>query len=209
MELYVMINGLKEEDVEEVSKQIQKIEEKTWNKDMGASLETIKHRLNIFPEGLWRLYHNQTLVSYMYFIRIDETKKYYSWFDYCDGGTCDNYKRDGKLLFGVSIGSIEKHMGNNVFSLGMDKIIDGFYKGVERVCMCSRLPSLSKTFKTIDEVPELSLDSPILMKDHVVKMFMKKGCMPIAFCKNGYDVDNESLGYSLTMGRKIYEDIYV
>ncbi len=54
-------------------------------------------------------------------------------------GTCENFKNDGKLLFGVSIGFIEKHMGNYLFSMGMDKIIEGYYKNVEKVCMCSRI----------------------------------------------------------------------
>ncbi len=207
-EFYVLINGLDNQSVEDVSRQILGIEQQAWDNNMGASLDTIEHRLELFPEGLWRLYHNQTLVSYMYFIRIDESKKYYSWFDYCHGGSCNNYKEDGKLLFGVSIGSVEKHMGNYLFSLGMDKIIDGYYKGIENVCMCSRLPSLSKEFKTQEDVPVLNLDSPIIMADYVVKMFMKKGCKPIAFCKEGYDIDQESLGFSLTMGRAVNETMF-
>ena len=206
MDVYVVVNGLNNESIEEVSENILEIEKKTWDEKLGASLETIRHRLSIFPEGLWRLYHNKRLVSYMYFIRVDEKKKYYSWFDYCEGGTCNNYKQDGKLLFGVSIGSIEKHMGNYLFSVGMDQIIEGYYKGVENVCMCSRIPSLCKKYKNVNEVPELNLDSVILMDDHVVKMFIKKGCKPISFCKEGYSIDNESYGYSLTMGRKVNED---
>lgn len=207
MDFYVMVNGLNNEKIDYVSEQIQGIEKKAWNNNMGASIETIRHRLELFPEGLWRLYHNQVLVSYMYFIRIDDEKEYYSWFDYCAGGSCDNYIEDGKLLFGVSIGSIEKHMGNNLFSLGMDKILDGFYKGVENVCMCSRLPSLSRLYNTTEDLSFLTMDNPRLLSDHVVKMFMKKGCNPIALCKDGYDIDKESLGYSMTMGRKINENI--
>ncbi len=209
MELFLMVNGLNGESVESVSRQIHEIEKKAWNSEMGASLKTISHRLQVFPEGLWRLYHGQILVSYMYFIRIDETQKYYSWFDYCAGGSCDNYKKDGKLLFGVSIGSIEKHMGNNLFSLGMDKIIDGYYKGVENVCMCSRLPSLSNLCKNIEDTSIIRIDNPDLLSDHVVKMFMKKGCNPIALCENGYDIDEESLGYSMTMGRQVNENNYL
>lgn len=107
MDSYILMNGLCNQSVDCVSKEIRNLEECAWKKELGASLELIKKRLNIFPNGLWRLYHNAKLVSYMYYIRIDERKKYYSWFDYCDNGTCENFKNDGKLLFGVSIGSIE------------------------------------------------------------------------------------------------------
>lgn len=203
MDSYILMNGLCNQSVDCVSKKIRNLEECAWKKELGASLELIKKRLNIFPNGLWRLYHNAKLVSYMYYIRIDERKKYYSWFDYCDNGTCENFKNDGKLLFGVSIGSIEKHMGNYLFSMGMDKIIEGYYKNVEKVCMCSRIPSLSRSFKRIEDVPCLELNDEILMRDHVVKMFLNKGCKPMELCKDGYYLDQESLGYSLTMGRLV------
>lgn len=116
MDSYILMNGLCNQSVDCVSKEIRNLEECAWKKELGASLELIKKRLNIFPNGLWRLYHNAKLVSYMYYIRIDERKKYYSWFDYCDNGTCENFKNDGKLLFGVSIGSIEKHMGKRTIA---------------------------------------------------------------------------------------------
>ena len=103
----------------------------------------------------------------------------------------------------MSIGSIEKHMGNYLFSMGMDKIIEGYYKNVEKVCMCSRIPSLSRFFKRIEDVPCLELNDEILMRDHVVKMFLNKGCKPMELCKDGYYLDQESLGYSLTMGRLV------
>ena len=106
-------------------------------------------------------------------------------------------------VYGVSIGSIEKHMGNYLFSMGMDKIIEGYYKNVEKVCMCSRIPSLSRSFKRIEDVPCLELNDEILMRDHVVKMFLNKGCKPMELCKDGYYLDQESLGYSLTMGRLV------
>ena len=80
MDSYILMNGLCNQSVDCVSKEIRNLEECAWKKELGASLELIKKRLNIFPNGLWRLYHNAKLVSYMYYIRIDERKKYYSWF---------------------------------------------------------------------------------------------------------------------------------
>ncbi|MCB6951020.1 MAG: hypothetical protein ACLR1W_08075 [Agathobacter rectalis] len=74
MDSYILMNGLCNQSVDCVSKEIRNLEECAWKKELGASLELIKKRLNIFPNGLWRLYHNAKLVSYMYYIRIDERK---------------------------------------------------------------------------------------------------------------------------------------
>jgi len=65
MDSYILMNGLCNQSVDCVSKEIRNLEECAWKKELGASLELIKKRLNIFPNGLWRLYHNAKLVSYM------------------------------------------------------------------------------------------------------------------------------------------------
>ena len=55
MDSYILMNGLCNQSVDCVSKEIRNLEECAWKKELGASLELIKKRLNIFPNGLWSL----------------------------------------------------------------------------------------------------------------------------------------------------------
>lgn len=203
MNEYTLVNGLGTQTIKGVCSGIERLERETWPVRLRASYEMIFNRLELFSDGLWRMFHNGVLVSYMYFIRIDESKEYYSWFDYSAGGTCNNFVSKGKLLFGITIGAREKGMGNLLFSMGMDLISNGYYKGVHTVKMCSRIPSLKEKFGSVDRVPKLALDSYALMGDHVVKMFMGKGCKPVQLCYEGYAIDEDSLGYSLTMEKRV------
>ena len=49
MDSYILMNGLCNQSVDCVSKEIRNLEECAWKKELGASLELIKKRLNIFP----------------------------------------------------------------------------------------------------------------------------------------------------------------
>lgn len=203
---YFLINGLNNQSISEVSNEIYNLEKQAWKECMRASLDTISLRLNVFSVGLWRLYENNNLVSYMFFIRLNKSdvQNYYSWFDYCQNGSCTNHSDNGTILFGVSIGSNKEGMGTKIFNLGIEKILSGIYNDVSEICMCSRIPTLSKYYSNENEI-SIPLDDLILQNDPVVKMILSKGFQPLKLCREGFHVDNESLGYSLTMGRKIYE----
>ena len=47
MDSYILMNGLCNQSVDCVSKEIRNLEECAWKKELGASLELIKKRLNI------------------------------------------------------------------------------------------------------------------------------------------------------------------
>lgn len=203
----LLINGLGNQTVSEAANEIYELEKEAWDESMRVSFERIAHRLNIFSGGMWRLYSNNRLVSYMFFIKLNalDVLNYNSWHDYCADGSCNNHTDSGTVLFGVSIGSIEKGMGTYIFNEGIDLILSGRYESITEIRMCSRIPTLSNQFKG-REIISLDLNNPVLLNDPVVKMILNKGFYPIHFCKDGFSVDKESLGYSLTMRRSINEN---
>jgi hypothetical protein len=197
-----VIQGLNGQNINDAVKDVWNIEKESWKPEMATNKDCIKKRLEIFSDGLWRLYSDKgNVTAYMYFIRLasEKVSKYYSWFDYTENGQCINHIDPGKILFAVSIGSISKGSGNYLFKKGMGNIDKGLcYKGIEKIYACSRIPTLHKYFTNNDEV-SIKLNDPLFQKDPVVEMLSSCGFKPYELCKNGFSVDQESLGFSLTM----------
>ncbi|MCL1935507.1 MAG: hypothetical protein FWF57_03910 [Defluviitaleaceae bacterium] len=116
-----IISGIEIGDLEKVTNEVYSLEIECWDNKMAASYDTIKSRLDLFSDGLWRLYDDGKLQSYMYFFRINKlyTNSYKTWDDYTANGICSNFDESGEVLFGVSIGSRGSKYGERLFSYGV------------------------------------------------------------------------------------------
>ena len=197
-----IIQGLNGENIDVVLPQLWGVETGSWDESMASSIPKIRNRLNLFPDGLWRFVSDKGKISaYMYFIRLNNNKvsNYKTWFDFSDDGWCNNHEEKGNILFAVTIGTLEKGHGKKMFSEGISQIKNGVYPGVEAVYACSRVPTLSQYYTEAAEVDISSLQDDKLLGDPIVKMLFDVGFKPYNFCKEGFYVDKESLGFSLTM----------
>ncbi|NYB72804.1 hypothetical protein HZF24_01465 [Sedimentibacter hydroxybenzoicus DSM 7310] len=195
-----VVQGLNNESLSKVMSDIESIEYQSWDSSMAATMEQFNKRLELFSDGLWRLIDdNNEVTAYMFFIRIKEedAQKHYSWSDYSANGWCTNHDPNGDALFAVSIGSKKSTHGRYLFGNGIKSMEEGIYKNVKKIYACSRIPTLHNYFSNSDEVV-INVDDERLSTDPVVKMLYSCDFKPYKFCKEGFDVDSESLGYSLT-----------
>ena len=157
----LLIQGLNGQSVKDVVSEVYELERASWDKSMRTSNDNLSNRLHIFSDGLWRLYWNLSLVSYMFFIRLNKenVNGYETWSDYCADGTCNNHTKEGDVLFGVSIGSIKRNMGNKIFDMGINKISEGVYEEIKKIHICGRIPTLSLNFLDAAAVSSLDLES--------------------------------------------------
>jgi hypothetical protein len=197
-----IIQGISEENRTHVLNQLMVLEQKIWDKSMAASIEQVRNRLTIFSDGLWRLYDEGNLKAYMFFYPISKVKAktYNTWEDFTSEGYCSNFDPLGKILFGTTICSDGKRYGSLLFASGVSYMKNQMYENVEEVWACSRIPSLA--LKNIFE-KDITIDEKELYTDGVVKMLLNQGFKPFSLNKDGYKIDKESLGYSLTMVLKV------
>lgn len=197
-----IVQGVSEEDKNHVLNQLMELEQKIWDKSMAASIEQVRNRLTIFSDGLWRLYDEGYLKAYMFFYPISKMKAvmYNTWEDFTNEGYCNNFDPHGEILFGTTICSDGKKYGNLLFASGVSYMKNQMYVSVEEVWACSRIPSLA--LKNIAE-KDITIEAEELYTDGVVKMLLNQGFKPFSLNKDGYKIDKESLGYSLTMVLKV------
>lgn len=190
-------NGIKNENLNDVVDELYELERKAWNISMAATKENIIKRLELFPEGLWRIYHDNKLCAYLFFLKVDESiiNEYNTWNEYSANGTCATYSKSGNALFGVTICSIERGKGKELFKYVIHQITNGYY-GVKKIFLCSRIPLLSKVFESKEKILVEELDMELIKKDKVVNMVLCEGFRIEQIKAGGYEIDEESYGFS-------------
>lgn len=198
--LFTVLHGLSGQSVEEVTASIVLLEEKIWKKSMQASPDVILHRIKTYSDGLWRVKMDDDYAGYLFCIRLDERDilENYSWDSITDYGKISKHTDNGNCIFGVSIGSAIPSVGGILMEHWTKAFDEDVYSGCERIYICSRIPSLSAL--EIDKY-NLSKDSECVLRDRTVSLFMKYGFIPNNLIVDGYDLDEESLGYSLLLYR--------
>lgn len=192
----MIIENLSEQVIKDkIFYDLQKIEKKSWNTQLEASLDNLKKRIKIHPRGYWVGKINEEIVSFIYFIKVFEkdilSKK--GWDEITNNGLCNTHNEHGDCLFGVTLSSKIPNGGNLLMSKVLTEIDGGFYKNVKSIYACSRIPTL------------LKIKNKNFEKDPTVKLFKKHNFESVKFEKSGYKKDLDSQGYSLLMKRMIYE----
>lgn len=195
--LNTIINGIKNDNINDVVDEVYELEQKAWDISMAATKEKITKRLELFPEGLWRIYHNSKLCAYLFFLKVDLSiiSKYNTWNEFSANGTCATYSKNGDALFGVTICSVEKGKGKELFKYVVHQITNGYY-GVKKIFLCSRIPLLSKVFDRKERISAEDLDIELIRRDKVVHMVLCEGFRIEQITADGYEIDEESYGYS-------------
>ncbi|WP_448820307.1 hypothetical protein [Cetobacterium sp.] len=180
---------------EEQLMQILEVEKASWDTDLEATLDLIKERYKIHPKGYWVTVENQKIVSFIYFMRLNEKdiEKKQGWDEITSQGTCREHNEEGDVLFGVTLSSNKANAGNFLIKETLKMIDQGFYIGVKKIYACCRIP-------TLKEKKDLTIE-----KDPTVKLFKQHNFEIVKLEKNGYKKDVSSLGYSLLMSRNVYE----
>lgn len=207
MEALSLKKGISEqENIEDIIEELSLVEKASWDVCMQAQKEQLRRRLNIFSDGLYRLFDNieQRTVAFFYFIKVKESfvKDSKTWDDITGNGFGDTYDPEGDAIFGITLGSSSSGKGRILLEKGLESIrSDEKLKNIKRIYLCGRIPSLHKYYNKDTSLDQI--DKEKVYKDPTISLFRNVGFHVYEVVKDGYDIDDYSLGFSALLEQDI------
>lgn len=198
-----LVQGIsKNETVDSVIDELIQVENKSWKDSMRAERNKIRNRIEVFPDGLYRLRDakKQETISFLYFLLLKERFILHekTWDAITGNGTGNTYDPLGDAIFGVTLGTKGSGMGRRVLEQAVNDIQKNEkFKKIRKLYLCGRIPSLNQ-YKE-EELSDLERNQTLIRKDATIRLFMKVGFSIHEVVKNGYEADDDSLGYSVLL----------
>ena len=192
----IQIHQLNKRDLDELVN----VEVQAWGKDMCATKEMLKTRLEVFPEGMIGARKDGKLMGYVGLMMIKSSlcDRDFTWMGITDGGyirgTHDN---NGDCLYGVSLSVIPtapKDLAVKLLKAAGKLSIRMALKGILLGC---RIPNFHKYAKrmTVDEYISATTKTGRII-DPELAMYRQLNAVPVRPVKNYFE-DPDSLNYGL------------
>lgn len=185
----------KKELAEKELESLYEIEKNSWsNTDLKVSKNILGEWYKLHSQGYWVGEQNNEIVAFIYFIRLSRKdlmlKK--RWKDIIENETYKFHKKNGSILFLVTIGS-NIFNGENLLIREVLKEVDkGFYEGVRDIYACQKLSILNKK------------NDLAFSKDPKTNLLKKNKFTVISLEENDDLSDNNFKILNLLVKRKVY-----
>lgn len=182
-------------------KKIQLLEAEVWGKN-AATIENIKNRIEVFPDGNVIAEKNNKIIGYVSGVIISEktAEKSKTWYEYTDNGNIKKvFDKNGKLLFGISL-TVSNEVRNS--GIGSNLLLQIARMAIENNLKAGilggRIPwYYKKKDLQVEEYIKLKNESQELF-DPELRLYTRMGLKVIKVQKD-YFKDPESLNYGVIL----------